>query len=571
MPRRSLAVLLTLSLIVGFANPAAADLNPIPSDDRERVLTKPWDSHLDPRKFWITYGALGGLSIMPRPVFLKNMTKEDFCETSLTNCVEQSQTVMASGQATFCAETQQVPCVEKLEIRKTGQTQWQTAKFENYWDATPSEATLTEFRKIVESQKNFSGIRQISTNKGWASNTALKLMGSGPGPLMFSAPEFPSKGGTTKYLVEPTFIQFLNNYRQGRFTSITYDTFYVNVRPIAEVTSPAAMASVEAVVLSASGKPMHMGFGVGAHNRNYYSVDGRYAYAAGFDSSLELQITMQIPSEIGGWFHSRLTDPNLQLSNISPGVSRLVISGASAEVPITNTAVEAFDPANEKYLDYTFGKNNEDMEYRRQNGGGGMAGGFWDPNNGLDSFKFWFSKIDEQAKGRISTWSVARMPIQRLGNNPCLNRTDRIQGLINTNAMVYQSLVPEYKNGFLNYEVMGVHKDLNGEVQRGQYDLIMRSDAARCLYRFSSAPVSGTITVVDSNGQPQVATTTLGESRGWLRLSAKNFTFSEKTVRVKLTQSRRSEITCVSRTNPGKIKKISGTKPRCPNGFRRSA
>jgi hypothetical protein len=135
--------------------------------------------------------------------------------------------------------------------------------------------------------------------------------------------------------------------------------------------------------------------------------------------------------------------------------------------------------------------------------------------------------------------------------------------------MVYQSLVPEYKNGFLNYEVMGVHKDLNGEVQRGQYDLIMRSDAARCLYRFSSAPVSGTITVVDSNGQPQVATTTLGESRGWLRLSAKNFTFSNKTVRVKLTQPRRSTINCVSTTQPVKTRKITGLNPRCPDGFRR--
>lgn len=568
MRRRLLAGIVSLSLVFGFATPSLADQNPIPIDDRERVFTKPWDSHLDIKKMWLTYGALGGLAIMPGSVFLKNMSTEEFCETSLRDCVGLNQNVMAAGQATFCAETKQIPCVEKLEIRRTGQAQWQETKFDNYWDATPSESTIAQFRKNLEGQKNFSGIRQISIKKGWASNPALKLMGSGPGPLMFSAPEFPSKGGTTKYLVEPYFVQFFNDFRQGKFASVTYDTFYVNIRPIAELISSDSKASVEAVVLSETGKPLHGGFGVGGHNGNYYSVDGRSAFAAAFDPGLELQITMQIPSEIGGWFHSRLTDPNLQLSNIAPGVSRLVISGASADVPITNTAVEAFDPANEEYYEYTFGKNHEDMEYRRRNGQGGMAGGFWDPNNGLDSFKFWFSKLDEQAKGKISAWSVARMPIQRLGNNQCLNRTDRIQGLINTNAMVYQSLVPEYKNGFLNYEVMGVHKDLNGEVQRGQYDLIMRSDAARCLYRFSSAPVSGTITVVDSNGQPQVATTTLGESNGWLRLSAKNFTFSEKTVRVKLTQSRRSEITCVSTSKPVKTRKIAGLNPKCPTGFK---
>ena len=569
MQRKALAAFVIVALALGFSAPALADENPLPQEERERVLTQPWDSHWDRKKMWITYGALGGLAIMPGPVFLKNLSSEEFCEKGLSGCVGQNQGIHASGYATFCAETQQIPCIEKLEIRRTGDTDWTLAEFENYWDATPSEATLTQFREQLKGDPVLTGLRQISLKKGWPTDSSQKLMGSGPGPLMFSAPEFPSKAGTTKYLVEPYFVQFLNGFRQGKFSSVTYDTFYVNIRPIVEVKSSKAMASVEAIALTASGKPMHGGFGVGGHIGNYYSVDGRYAFSAAFDPALQLQVTMRIPSEIGGWFHSRLTDPALELSTISPGVSRLVLSGGSADVPITNTAVEAFDPANEKYFESVGGKNNEYLENRRRTGEGGLTGGFWDPNNGLGSFKFWFSKLGEQAKGKISAWSVARMPIQRLGNNQCLNRTDRIQGLINTNAMAYQSLVPEYKNGFLNYEVMGVHKDLNGEVQRGQYDLIMRSDAARCLYRFSSAPVSGTITVVDANGSPQVATTTLGESNGWLRLSAKNFTFSQKTVRVKLTQPKRTTITCVSTSKPVKTRKITGLNPQCPTGFKK--
>lgn len=391
MHKRVLTVVVSFALLVGISTPATADENPIPTDDRERVLTKPWDSHLDPKKMWITYGAMGGLAIMPGPVFLQNLTKEEFCETSLPDCARPGDGFFASGHATFCGSTQQIPCIEKLEIRRQGESQWQIAQFENYWDASPSSGTLAEFRKQIEDGKDFSGIRQISTKKGWATNSALKLMGSGPGPLMFSAPEYPSKGNTTKYMVEPYFVQFLNDFRQGKFSSITYDTFYVNIRPIAEVMSTNAKASVEAIAITPSGKPWHGGFGVGGHNGNYYSVDGRYAFSAGFDPTLQLQVTMQIPSEIGGWFHSRLKEPNLQLSTISPGVSRLVLSGGSTEVPITNTAVEAFDPANQKYYDYIGGKNNEYLEDRRRNGGGGMTGGFWDPNNGLESFKFWFS------------------------------------------------------------------------------------------------------------------------------------------------------------------------------------
>ena len=105
--------------------------------------------------------------------------------------------------------------------------------------------------------------------------------------------------------------------------------------------------------------------------------------------------------------------------------------------------------------------------------------------------------------------------------------------------MFYQSMIPQFKNGFLEYEVAGVHRNANGEIFRGEYDLVLRSDAARCVYGFSRAPVSGIITVLDQDNQTSVATTTVGESGGWLRLSAKNFTFSQKTIRVQLTQSAR--------------------------------
>jgi hypothetical protein len=568
--KKLFAVLALMALLGSFPSFAAnADENPVPVADREKVLTRPWDSQLDPGKFWITYGVQGGTAIMPSPVFLKNMTKEIFCQTNINNCVSPGDNLLAGGYATYCAQKKQLPCVEKVEFRTKGETSWVEGNFVNYWDATPSSETVNQFRQNTQNWSTIAGIKDISTVKGWADNPSLKLMGSAPGPLMFDAPGFESKTGTTKYMVLPYFAQFLSDFHRGKFNSITYDTFYVNVLPIIEVQSVDARASIEFLGISPKGKTLHMGSGVGLHKDNFYSVDGRYAYATGFDSSLELQVTMQMPSEVGGWFHSRLTNPDLKLSNISPGVSRLVLAGASADIPITYTAVEAFDPANKKYLEYTFGKDNEDMEQRRKSGAGGRAGGFWDPNNGTESFKFWFSKLDEAAKGKITVWSVARMPLQRLGDNPCLNRTDRIQGLINTNAMVYQSLVPEYKNGFLNYEVMGVHRDLNNEVMLGEYDLIMRSDAARCLYKFSSAPVSGTITVIDANGSPQIATTTLGEKAGWLRLSAKNFTFSNKIVRVKLTQPRGITITCMSTAKPVTTRKVTGVSPKCPQGFRK--
>jgi hypothetical protein len=70
----------------------------------------------------------------------------------------------------------------------------------------------------------------------------------------------------------------------------------------------------------------------------------------------------------------------------------------------------------------------------------------------------------------------------------------------------------------------------------GTYDLVMRSDVARCVYGFSKAPVSATIQVVGSGGEEKVATTIVSEKNGWLKLAAYGFTFSEKEIRVTLDQ-----------------------------------
>ena len=102
----------------------------------------------------------------------------------------------------------------------------------------------------------------------------------------------------------------------------------------------------------------------------------------------------------------------------------------------------------------------------------------------------------------------------------------------------------------------------------------MRSEAARCLYGFSSAPISATVSVISSTGEPSVATTSIGEKDGWLYLTANNFTYSSPTVRVKITQAKpliksvtkKKSITCVR----GNLKRqVIGANPKCPSGFRK--
>jgi hypothetical protein len=121
----------------------------------------------------------------------------------------------------------------------------------------------------------------------------------------------------------------------------------------------------------------------------------------------------------------------------------------------------------------------------------------------------------------------------------------------------------------------------------GTYDLVIRSDVARCLYRFSTAPISASVSITGGS-DAIIATTVVNEKNGWLKLAAYGFTFSEKTLQVKLSQevvveptptptatstattkpvvAKKITITCVK----GKTsKKVIAVKPKCPTGFKK--
>ena len=95
--------------------------------------------------------------------------------------------------------------------------------------------------------------------------------------------------------------------------------------------------------------------------------------------------------------------------------------------------------------------------------------------------------------------------------------------------------------------------------------------------------------MISDNGQSVNAVTTVGEKNGWVNLSAKGFTYSAPTIKVKLSQdapaptpsasatpspaastkpaaAKRTSITCVK----GKTsKKVTAVNPKCPTGYKK--
>ena len=163
----------------------------------------------------------------------------------------------------------------------------------------------------------------------------------------------------------------------------------------------------------------------------------------------------------------------------------------------------------------------------------------------------------------------------------CLQDDSSLVGLVTTNATVFDAVPPIFSGGVLTYKIGGLHYDSKGGLTAGNYDLVMRSDVARCLYKFTNAPIQASISIAYETSERQIATKVVNERDGWLYLGAYNFTFSSPTIQVKLSQEspkstpspepkpnavKKTSITCLK----GKLsKKVTAINPKCPSGYKK--
>jgi hypothetical protein len=158
--------------------------------------------------------------------------------------------------------------------------------------------------------------------------------------------------------------------------------------------------------------------------------------------------------------------------------------------------------------------------------------------------------------------------------------------VVTTNSLAYSAGPPSFNKaeGSLDYQVVSPHFTASGEEAIGSYDLVLRSDVARCIYGFTRAPIQATISIINPDGDNKVATTLVREKNGWLTLSAKGFTYSSPKIRVFLSQEAEPTPAVTSQPTPpkvtkktqsitclkGKVKKVvKGLKPVCPKGFKK--
>ncbi len=292
-----------------------------------------------------------------------------------------------------------------------------------------------------------------------------------------------------------------------------------------------------------------------------------------FAPGTRVKLTMKLSNKVTGWLHGRIAKPDISVTPINDRFNTLSVAADVVDVPMMYAAFDQ-SAMSAEFLDRY--KNNE-------NSGRGIFGvSAWKqfpPSNDFAStiVTTLADSIKNTATEVHTYWNLASP--SNPSTNKCLNDSSKLVGFVTTNAMAYSGTAPTWDGETLQYKVAGLHFLPDGKtLTSGSYDLAMRSDTARCLYGFTNAPISASISVTSADGEQKVATTVLNEKNGWLYLAAYGFSFSSPTIKIKLTQEKPKEaassatktsaMKTIKCTKGKTVKTVKGASPKCPAGYK---
>ena len=325
-----------------------------------------------------------------------------------------------------------------------------------------------------------------------------------------------------------------------------------------------------------------------------------------FPAATRFYVTVRASQLPVGWMHGRISSPDIQITS-GTGFSKIEIQGNPIAVPAVYKMYRYPEmPAALKAMyDVEKGGYKPDCPVQATYCAGGRSGASTDPMgrnviiapeawraSGMDQLKLWLPYVNDKATALLSFWSARTLGAQEMnGSNRCFSDTTKITGIVSTNSTQYSAGPPSFNqaDGTLDYKVASPHYGTTGDVFKGTYDLVIRSEVARCIYGFSKAPINATLSITSADGTPQLATTVIGEKNGWLYLQAKNFEFSAPVIQAKLTQV--AEVVVIPTPTPtptpsasakpvvkavtitcikGKTsKKVTAAAPKCPAGYKK--
>ena len=304
-----------------------------------------------------------------------------------------------------------------------------------------------------------------------------------------------------------------------------------------------------------------------------------------FPEKIQFGLVIRFSKVINGWMHGRIDSPEIDYE-VANGQTRVDMKGFAIKVPILAGWATPEEFSTEDRRRHPFLSNsNVGVNYP------GASGSY-----SMEMLNIWTKVLKDKAVATPTQWTFYNLPERDLqSSSSCIKDSRTLAGFVTTNSTTYTATPPVFneESGTLDYQVASPHFLPNGDVFQGKYNLYIDSNVARCIYKFTNAPISATVSVTSKDGgQQNVATTVIRESGGWLHLSATGFTFSAPTLKVKFSQNAKdlpaikdssSTPAAVSKpTTKGKkmviicykgklTKKVIAVSPKCPTGYKSKA
>ena len=312
--------------------------------------------------------------------------------------------------------------------------------------------------------------------------------------------------------------------------------------------------------------------------------------ASNFQEGMRIELKLRVFDGLAGWLSGRLKAPDISIEDSGSSLRTMKISGEPVSVQKAFAKVKIAEAPADLKSEVSYVGIKEDQQY--------LFTSSANDRKAIEFFNVWSKFWPDNAESLQTIWGFSSLLET---SEPCLADKSRVIGLVTTNAMVYDGTPPIFKDGEIQYRVASVHNDSFGKKFQGVYDLVIDSKVARCLYKYSDAPISASVSISSSDGNQSVATTVVTEKNGWFRMGAYGFHYSAPTIRVKLSQeapaptptptptptpsptptatpvadpvtsakpvvAKKVTVTCVK----GKtVKKVTAVKPVCPAGFKK--
>jgi len=428
-------------------------------------------------------------------------------------------------------------CIVSFESKKISDETWVSASVE-YSETKNSPGT------VAIQYANGSAPQLV----GNIDEDIVKGIPTGRSSSVWSAPNAPHNGGS----------QYLLSVRLNTFPYDVYSAptnFSVGIQPIKYDPSS---------------------------RKSYGPLDSAWAYGTSFNfpENQEFRIKVKLglaAQQISTFFSGRVNSPEFNIEN---GI--LSISGSPQSYPLAQSEVLDYkDLSNLEKDSIEIWK--EDF-FRSKSAVGGIFNDSADP---FSKFIIWESRLKQI--GLTQSWFISSM------KNTYDCKVSTLAGFISSNALFYSRTPPTWdsNNSTINYRMASLHTDANGDINRGNLDLVLSPELIQCLWKFDPKNLQSVeVQVIYNNGESIIGTSILREINGWVYVNVRGYTFSSPNISVKLipkqgtpdittTQKQESKtrsdnveqptktritITCVK----GKLtKKVSAVIPKCPAGYKK--